>query len=181
MTESSKFKQIVLEILAEHGINLNEHAKHLDYAEDKITELGENISDHLLTCLLFGPNDIDYEHWLDEIRGWFISVNRIKLKINNKSPDLNKVIKWLTDGITDSDDALDINIYTNIIDRLVSKYTNKLPIGRVLLKKQPNEFLDLYINIIKNCYKSNDILNNLKKCCKNWFDKYSNIYNKFKV
>ena len=73
------------------------------------------------------------------------------------------------------------NIYINVIDRLVSKYTNKLPIGKTLLKKQSNEFLNLYISIIKNCYKSNNILNNLKKCCQNWFSKYSNMYNKFKV
>ena len=55
MNNISKFRKIVYEALKENNIDPEElffeHAKHLDYAEDKITDLGENICDHLLECL----------------------------------------------------------------------------------------------------------------------------------
>lgn len=176
-----RFRKALHKVLKENNIDpeilFDEHAKHLDYAEDKITDLGENICDHLLACLLFGQDDIDYNHWLDEISGWFINVSRIKLKTNNKSPDISKVKKWLTDGITDSNDKnINISLYNNIITNLINKYTNKQPIGEKLLRKQSKTFLDFYLHVIDICYQSPNINQNLHNCCNEWFNKFFKSY-----
>lgn len=177
MSNISRFRKIVFDVLKENNIDPEElffeHAKHLDYAEDKITDLGENICDHLLECLMFGPNDIDYDHWLKEISGWLISVSRIKLKMNNKSPNVNKIKKWLTDGITDFDDKINIALYNNILDNIIDKYSKtKNPINKNVLYQHPNEFLIWYLNLIEKCYLKSNIKENLQECCLKWFSKF---------
>jgi len=183
LTDSiQNFREAVYKALKECNIDpqilFNENARRLDYIEDKITDLGDNISTYLLACLIFGSNDVDYNHWVGEISTWLNKVFKMKLKTTNRFPETNKLKKWLTDDLTDSEDKLNLFTYTNSIESLVSKYNNKIPLGKELVLKHGEDFLKLYNDIVLIREKQLSIKESIFKILNKWFDKYEYTYKK---
>lgn len=71
---------------------LNEMAKSRNQVIDKCSELGEKFIEHFHKIYL-RPNDINFNHWCEEMEAWFNNVRKLKLKMDKNRELLDSELR----------------------------------------------------------------------------------------
>lgn len=111
-----KIREILLDAII--GTKLFEMAFNRKQAIDSIQSLSYEIDLHLLKILMY-ERVRDYDHWCDELNGWFSKIQRTKMKHNKKPLEFNILYELLWEGYLESPE--EVKDLMSDIDKKYSK------------------------------------------------------------
>lgn len=146
--------------------SISEQAFSRSTAEEQATATSFQLVQHLIKCLLFGPNCECLEYWAREVNTFLKGTMRTRVKPNNKRLKFRDLEKWCCD------EWIGEREFKNEIDDAVSREKEFNPIGLTALERNYDGFIALYKQLLQCCAEGvyNETI--LKMKLDKWFETY---------